>query len=60
MNTIWDIQNAAGDRVKSFQEISQMGRAHFQSLFKDPESVNIAEILKICLSFSKVYGRKSI
>jgi hypothetical protein len=47
MNTIWEIQNVEGIKVKSFQEIFEVGTTHFQSLFMEPEGENIAEIIRI-------------
>jgi hypothetical protein len=50
-NTIWHLKDKEGREVSSFEGLAQMGRNHFQTLFKAPERVNIVDIVGMALLF---------
>jgi hypothetical protein len=54
VNTIWDINDPYGCRVKSFKDIVEVGKQHFKNLYRDPEIANIGEIMKIISLFPRL------
>ena len=49
INTIWEIKNQKGFIARSFKEIAEEGRKHFDSLFHETTKGNNAEILRVDL-----------
>jgi hypothetical protein len=43
--------NSNGSKAKPFKELAYMGVSHFKNLYKDPNRINIAEIVKITSLF---------
>jgi len=50
-NTIWKLKDHLGASFSSFEGLAQMGKNHFQSLFRDDPGVNIQEIIRLALLF---------
>ena len=45
--TIWDLEKTNGSRAFYFEDIVEVVKCHFQSLFNNYESSNIEEIRKV-------------
>jgi hypothetical protein len=52
-NTIWKLSDSSGREVSSFKDLAQLGKSHFQNLFKDSNQTNMAEILCLALLFPR-------
>jgi hypothetical protein len=50
-NTIWSLKDQEGRSVTSFEGLANMGKIHFQSLFKADRRVNIVDIIRLDLYF---------
>jgi hypothetical protein len=50
-NTIWSLKDQEDRSVTSFEGLANMGKRHFQSLFKADGRENIADIIKMALYF---------
>jgi hypothetical protein len=50
-NTIWSLKDQEGRSVTSFEGLANMGKIHFQSLFKVDRRVNITDIIRLALYF---------
>jgi len=48
-NTIWNLKDSLGNEVTTFKDLAQIGKNHFQNLFKAPEGTNTAEIIYLTL-----------
>jgi hypothetical protein len=53
-NTIWRLKDSLGNEVSTFKDLAQLGKNHFQNLFKAPEGTSIAEIIYLALPFPSV------
>jgi hypothetical protein len=52
-NTIWSLKDREGRSVTSFEGLANIGKSHFQSLFKEDRCVNIVDIIKLALYFPR-------
>jgi hypothetical protein len=62
-NTIWSLKDQEGRSITSFEGLANMGKNHFQSLFKADRNVNIPEIIKVALylpSFVNEQGNQDL
>jgi hypothetical protein len=50
-NTIWSLKDQEDRPVTSFEGLANMGKKHFQTLFKDDRRANLADIIKLALYF---------
>jgi len=50
-NIIWSLKDQEYRPVTSFEGISNFGKKHFQTLFKDDQRANLANIIKLALYF---------
>jgi hypothetical protein len=46
-NTIWSLKDSLGREVTSFKDLAQLGKSHFQNLFKANNGTNITEIISL-------------
>jgi len=58
-NTIWDIKNAEGRIVSSFQEKEEAGVSYFENLFQAPTGCPIHDILEVVSKFPAVFSKES-
>eukprot|EP00253_Pinus_taeda_P007705 PITA_07705 len=52
-NTIWKLKDSEGRVASSFEELSILGKNHFQYLFSDPGGISLAEIIRKSQAFSR-------
>lgn len=52
-NTIWSLKSENGREAKTFEALSTLGVNHFQSLFKDPGEITIAEVIQTAQCFHR-------
>lgn len=52
-NTIWKLKNEEGEEANTFEELSLLGRNHFQSLFADQGEITLAEIIRTAQCFPR-------
>jgi hypothetical protein len=50
-NTIWSLKDQEDRPVTSFEGLANMGKNHFQTLFKEDRMTNLADIIKLALYF---------
>jgi hypothetical protein len=48
-NTLWSLKDQEGRSITSFEGLANLGKSHFQTLFKADRRVNIVEIIKVGL-----------
>eukprot|EP00253_Pinus_taeda_P014847 PITA_14847 len=52
-NTIWKLRDQNGREASSFEDLSRMGKAHFQNLFTAQGGITLAEIIRIAQCFPR-------
>ncbi|KAH9294276.1 hypothetical protein KI387_040518, partial [Taxus chinensis] len=52
-NTIWELKTTEGEAVRKFKDLASLGLQHFSNIFKEPETPNIVEIVKVASYFPK-------
>eukprot|EP00253_Pinus_taeda_P026726 PITA_26726 len=52
-NTIWKLKNEEGEEANTFEELSILGRNHFQNLFADQGEITIAEVIRTAQCFPR-------
>jgi hypothetical protein len=52
-NTIWSLKDQEDILVTSFKGIENLGKRHFQTLFKEDRRANIVDIIKMALHFPR-------
>eukprot|EP00253_Pinus_taeda_P016222 PITA_16222 len=52
-NTIWKLKDQDGREATSFEDLSRMGKAHFQNLFTEQEGITLAEIIRTAQCFPR-------
>eukprot|EP00253_Pinus_taeda_P018177 PITA_18177 len=52
-NTIWKLKNEEGEEANTFEELSVLGRNHFQNLFADQGEITIAEVIRTAQCFPR-------
>ena len=58
INTVWEIPNREGRKVRIFQGLAYLGVAHIEHIYKDPNRENISEILKVVSYFPRLLEDK--
>jgi hypothetical protein len=58
-NTIWSLIDSQGNEVSSFQDLAQLGKSHFQNLFKAPNEENIVDIIRLATHFPQFTNEES-
>lgn len=51
INTIWEMSNSQGTKVRRFKELAELGVQYFNWIFEGPIRANIGEILKVVAFF---------
>jgi hypothetical protein len=62
-NTIWSLKDQEGRPCTTFEGLANLGKNHFQTLFKADRNINIAEIIKVALylpSFVNEQGNQDL
>eukprot|EP00253_Pinus_taeda_P007836 PITA_07836 len=52
-NTIWKLRDQNGREASSFEDLSRMGKAHFQNLFTSQGGITLAEVIRIAQCFPR-------
>eukprot|EP00253_Pinus_taeda_P033361 PITA_33361 len=52
-NTIWKLKDQNGREASSFEDLSRMGKAHFQNLFTAQGGITLAEIIRTTQCFPR-------
>eukprot|EP00253_Pinus_taeda_P030883 PITA_30883 len=52
-NTIWKLRDTDGSEASSFEDLSRMGKMHFQNLFTAQGGITLAEIIRTAQSFPR-------
>eukprot|EP00253_Pinus_taeda_P036400 PITA_36400 len=52
-NTIWKLKDRDGREATSFEELSSLGKNHFQSLFSDQGGITLAEVIRVAQCFPR-------
>eukprot|EP00253_Pinus_taeda_P008941 PITA_08941 len=52
-NTIWKLRDPDGSEASSFEDLSRMGKRHFQNLFTAQGGITLAEIIRTAQSFPR-------
>eukprot|EP00253_Pinus_taeda_P015506 PITA_15506 len=53
VNTIWKLKDQNGREASSFEDLSRMGKAHFQNLFTAQGGITLAEIIRTTQCFPR-------
>eukprot|EP00253_Pinus_taeda_P010711 PITA_10711 len=53
VNTIWKLKDQNGREASSFEDLSRMGKAHFQNLFTAQGGITLAEIIRTAQCFPR-------
>jgi len=48
-NIIWSLKDQEGRPCTTFDELANLGKTYFQTLFKADKNINIAKIIKVAL-----------
>eukprot|EP00253_Pinus_taeda_P004952 PITA_04952 len=58
-NTIWSLPTPGGGVAETFNQISQLGTAHFRNIFQNPPGVNLAEIIEVASHFPRFVNEET-
>jgi hypothetical protein len=58
INTIWEMTNTEGNKVRGFKELADLGIQHFKGIFEEPTSANIGEILRVISLFPRLVNEE--
>eukprot|EP00253_Pinus_taeda_P013872 PITA_13872 len=54
INTIWQLQNAQGQVVKTFQKLDELTTSHFKQIYCVPREVNLEKIIGVAQLFPRL------
>jgi hypothetical protein len=58
INTIWELQDHGGTKVRGFKGLAELGVKHFEGIYKEPKRENLAEILKVISYFPRMINEE--
>jgi len=58
-NTIWSLHDQSQREVTCFEGMAQLGRSHFQSLFKCDPRISIVEVIRLALFFPSFVDKEN-
>eukprot|EP01018_Ginkgo_biloba_P032610 Gb_14068 [translate_table: standard] len=56
--TIWELTGREGNKVRGFKDLAAFAVQHFNELFKEPDRINIGEIIKVVTYFPRMVGNE--
>eukprot|EP00253_Pinus_taeda_P005167 PITA_05167 len=59
-NTIWKVKNEEGEEVNTFEQLSFLGRNHFQNLFVDQGEITITGVIRTSQCFPRYLEEEEV